>query len=173
MTAPNFSASTLPVPSHFIAIDEALHNSRLQWGIWGGLWLGMAGLILLLNLPLSYQAVLIFLTGLCCVLSQLLAYHITAISTLPLALTNHNDSLGEVEWQLGITQVSLPTLFTPTQQAAQLWQADLVTAKFYHILVVLEFWVKEPTQKKLTVVIYQDQVTTTTWRQLAVLARQP
>lgn len=51
-----------------------------------------------------------------------------------------------------------------------LWQAKLVTVSRYHWLLSLEFFVVEPYQRKLSVLIFRDQVSPEQWRELNVLA---
>lgn len=156
--------------TNFIHIDESLANSRLQWLVWGGLMLLISVIIVGLNLPTSYQLALIVLLILCVAVTQLSAYQLTAISTLPLAKNSANDNLGDVEWQLGITSLELRHFFRPNQQTAKVWQATLCKANDYQVAIVLTFAVIVPVQRQLTLIIWQDQVSADAWRQLSVLA---
>lgn len=160
---------TDPIPAHFINIDESLKNSKLQWLIWGGLGLLLNSLICVLNLPISYQCALVALIVLAFVFTQLLTYHVTAMSTLALARLSHEQAIGDVEWQLGITQVTPKHFFIPSHAPSQLWQGLLLQAKGYQVAVILKFWITHPQEKTVNLVIWQDQVSPETWRKLAVV----
>lgn len=66
-------------------------------------------------------------------------------------------------------------LVEPKRSAShQLWQAQLLRARDFGLLLVLEFRVKAfhgnvPKSKRVHLCIYQDQVTPQAWRQLKVL----
>lgn len=52
-----------------------------------------------------------------------------------------------------------------------LWEAKLVSSKGFFHCVQLNFETQQPLQKPLKILIWQDQVTAATWRELKVLTR--
>lgn len=156
---------------NFIAIDETLANSKLQWWVWLSVSTTLVLLIFALNLPLSHQMGMAVLLVICLILGQMLPYHPVTVSTLPLPYQSNKDGLGEVEWHLGVAQLDIANFFSPNLQESELWQAHLIEANFYYWVIVLKFWVDEPREHDLTVTIWQDQVSDGTWRQLAILAQ--
>ena len=61
-------------------------------------------------------------------------------------------------------------LLMRTSHGDALWQAQLTAVSNYQWVICFSFIIKEPYQRPLSVVVFQDQVSAEHWRQLTILA---
>lgn len=62
-------------------------------------------------------------------------------------------------------------LLCPGRHQPILWQAQLLSCQSFYHCVQLIFDTNQPMQKRITVLIWKDQVSIATWRELKVLTR--
>lgn len=156
----------------FIHIDTQLHASRYRLWLWAGVTVAIAGMIGLLALPISYKVALWILLVACVIVSQLASQQLLAISSLPAKRSNkssHEFLLSDTDWQIQCVQ---GYFFTPYGQVSDIYQAKLLEISRIGAVMVIKFDLFEPFDKVLTLLIWQDQVDSDTWRQLSVIAHQ-
>lgn len=156
----------------FISIDTTLQASRYRMIAWWCSGVLLAGIIGLLALPIGYRVALWILLVVCMVVNQLASRQLIAISCLPSQhsrqTSNKTGLLKDIEWQLQYVQ---GYVLTPFGQATDIYQAKLIAVHDIGIVAVLEFWVFEPLEQSVKLLIWQDQVSADIWRQFKVLAR--
>lgn len=161
----------MPNNQAFIHIDCSLRPSRYRLVTWALLSVMLAVVIGLLALPVSYKIGLWLLLAVCGVVSQLGSQQLLAISSLPSSRKSlANDYLlSELDWQIQCVQ---GYFVTPYGQVSDIYQAKLLAVSDIGAVMVIKFAVYEPFNKVLTILIWQDQVDSDTWRQLKVIAHQ-
>lgn len=153
MSANAKSAESITPPS--LRIDTAIKSiSYLRVLLYIGL-IGMIGLLAWLAKLLLWQYLIVLIISI-----AVAAY--LALSR-PKLLHLSQPPLGkpiDQEWQL----------LMGTGRGNELWLANLDKVQRYQWLLTFEFTTFEPFVRRLTVVIYRDQVSFEEWRQLNILA---
>lgn len=160
----------------FITIDVKLSSSRYRLVTWFALVLGLALMLSLLALPMSYRIGLVVLLISCTILSQLLSKQLLALTALtsPSGRPANISSLQDIEWQLQWVQGYIRT---PWGSVSDMYAATLNHIHHYGHVMVLEFDINTPlsgdTQSlHQQFIIWQDQLDVDSWRKLSVLANQ-
>lgn len=157
----------------FIHIDTALQASRYRLMIWLSLGIALAVIIGLLPVPMSIHIGLWVLLLASLALSQLMSQQLLVISSLPVSKTPRKSTsdvlLPHLDWQIQCIQ---GYFVTPFGEQTDIYQAKLSQVKRFGMVMLIEFWVFEPFDKKMQFIVWQDQVDDDTWRQLNVIANQ-
>lgn len=145
--------STMDMAS--LRIDTAIKtNSYLRALVYISLTVAMILLAWLVKLSLWQYVVILVISAAVFSYLALARPILLHLSQPPLYKPVHQD------WQL----------LMRTGRGDELWRAELEDIQRYHWLITFTFITFEPFQRSVTVTVYRDQVSSTEWQQLNILA---